>query len=152
MPLSININELINGSTVEWERIEFKEGFNPEIILHTICAFANDFHNLGGGYIVIGFAEENGRPVFPPAGIDPDSIDAIQKKLLNLVLSNDRFLIFPWVNVPNLASKVLSIATKQVGDDWVQIYGYRPVLIETFVDTSRYEGKSYQAAKHSASG
>ncbi len=69
-----------------------------------------------------------------------------RKKLLNLILSNDRFLIFPWVNVPNLASKVLSIATKQVGDDWVQAYGYRPVLIETFVDTSRYAGKSYQAA------
>jgi hypothetical protein len=69
-----------------------------------------------------------------------------KKKLLHLILSNDRFLIFPWVNVPNLASKVLSIVTKQVGDDWVQAYGYRPVLIETFVDTSRYSGKSYQAA------
>ncbi len=42
MPLPINIHELIHGSTVEWERIEFKEGWNPEIILHTICAFAND--------------------------------------------------------------------------------------------------------------
>ena len=36
MPLPINIHELIHGSTVEWERIEFKEGWNPEIILHTI--------------------------------------------------------------------------------------------------------------------
>lgn len=36
MALPINIHELIHGSTVEWERIEFKEGWNPEIILHTI--------------------------------------------------------------------------------------------------------------------
>ncbi|MGP8322354.1 MAG: IS4 family transposase [Methanosarcinaceae archaeon] len=69
-----------------------------------------------------------------------------RRKLLHLILSNNRFLIFPWVNVPNLASKILSIATKQIGDDWVHTYGYRPVLIETFVDTSRYSGKSYQAA------
>ena len=42
MALPININELINGQTVEWERIEFKEGWNPEKIIRTICAFAND--------------------------------------------------------------------------------------------------------------
>lgn len=58
MPLPININQLINGSTVEWERIEFKEGFNPLVILHTICAFANDINNWGGGYLIIGIAEE----------------------------------------------------------------------------------------------
>jgi len=45
MPLPININQFIHGSTVESERIEFKEGFNPEIILHTITAFANDVNN-----------------------------------------------------------------------------------------------------------
>jgi len=46
MPLPININELIHGSTVEWERIEFKEGWNPEIILHTICSKPSDFTNI----------------------------------------------------------------------------------------------------------
>ena len=51
LALPISINELLHGNTVEWERIEFKEGWNPEDILHTMCAFANDFHNLGGGYI-----------------------------------------------------------------------------------------------------
>ena len=53
MPLPINIHELLRGKSVEWERLEFKEGWNPLGMLHTICAFANDFHNLGGGYIVI---------------------------------------------------------------------------------------------------
>jgi hypothetical protein len=56
MPLPINITNLLSGAPVEWERLEFKEGWNPLPVLHTLCAFANDFHNLGGGYIVIGVA------------------------------------------------------------------------------------------------
>ena len=53
MGLPINIDELIHGHTVEWERLEFKGGWNPEDVIHTICAFANDIHNWGGGYIII---------------------------------------------------------------------------------------------------
>ena len=44
MPLPININEILKGRLVEWERLEFKKGWNPEAVLHTLCAFANDFH------------------------------------------------------------------------------------------------------------
>lgn len=84
MALPININELINGSTVEWERIEFKEGWNPEIILHTICAFANDLNNWGGGYLLLGICEENGRAVLPPKGLDINELDNIQKKIHEL--------------------------------------------------------------------
>jgi len=69
-----------------------------------------------------------------------------RKKLLSLILSNDRFLIFPWVKVPHLASHALSLATNQIADDWVHVHGYRPVLIETFVDPTRYSGTCYQAA------
>ena len=47
---------------MEWERLEFKRGWNPEAVLHTLCAFANDFHNLGGGYIFLGIADDNGSP------------------------------------------------------------------------------------------
>ena len=82
--LPINLADLLRQRTVEGERIEYKTGWNPESVLHSICAFANDFHNLGGGYIIIGVEERNGRPVLPPKGIHPDSIDAIQKELLNL--------------------------------------------------------------------
>jgi hypothetical protein len=84
MSLPININELLRGKSFEWERLEFKEGWNSLGTLHTICAFANDFHNLGGGYIVVGVGEKNGQPVLPPKGLDPGSIDAIQKEILNL--------------------------------------------------------------------
>ncbi len=69
-----------------------------------------------------------------------------RQKLLHLILSNNRFLIFPWVDVSNLASHILSLATKQIKDDWLNVHGYRPVLIETFVDTTKYSGTCYQAA------
>jgi len=69
-----------------------------------------------------------------------------REKLLHLVLCQNRFLIFPWVSVSNLASKILSLATKRVGDDWVRIHGYRPVLLETFVDPTKFSGTSYRAA------
>jgi len=84
IPLPINIHELLHGKSVEWERLEFKSGWNPLAVLKTICAFANDFHNLGGGYIVIGVAEENSRPILPPKGIDAAKADKIQKELLKL--------------------------------------------------------------------
>jgi len=82
MALPINIDDLINCRVVESERIEFREGWNPERTLRTICAFANDFNNWGGGYIIIGINEKNGRPNLPPVGIEIDSIDKIQRDLL----------------------------------------------------------------------
>ena len=54
MSLPINIEALITKNVIESERIEFKQGWNPQVILHSICAFANDFNNLGGGYLVVG--------------------------------------------------------------------------------------------------
>ena len=72
--------------------------------------------------------------------------DPHRQKLLHLVLSNDRFLIFPWIAVPNLASHALALATARIADDWVQAYGYRPVLIETFVDPTHFAGTCYRAA------
>ncbi|MCR5337508.1 MAG: putative DNA binding domain-containing protein [Lachnospiraceae bacterium] len=83
MALPVNIDDLIHQRKVERTRIEYKADWNPEPILHTITAFANDFDNMGGGYILIGVEEENGRPVLPLKGLDPDSLDGIQLDLLN---------------------------------------------------------------------
>jgi hypothetical protein len=69
-----------------------------------------------------------------------------QEKRLHLVLNNNRFLIFPWVKVKNLASKVLSLVNRQIADDWMTHHGFRPVLMETFVDPEKYTGKCYQAS------
>jgi len=84
MTLPINIDELLRGQIVEWERLEFKKGWNPEEIIHTICAFANDINNWGGGYLIIGLEENKGQPIFPPIGISSHKVDEIQKELVNL--------------------------------------------------------------------
>jgi hypothetical protein len=65
---------------------------------------------------------------------------------LNWVVTNTRFLIFPWVRIRNLASKALALAAARIPGDWQQRYGYRPVLLETFVEAERYRGTCYQAA------
>lgn len=44
--LPLDIDALLHSHAVEWERLEFKAGWNPLDVLHTISAFANDFHNL----------------------------------------------------------------------------------------------------------
>jgi len=62
------------------------------------------------------------------------------------VILNSRFVILPTVDVPNLASHVLSRALEQVAPDWERRYGQRPVLVETFVDPERFRCSSYQAA------
>lgn len=81
--LPINLHDLLRQRTVEGERIEYKAGWNPDATLRTVCAFANDFANLGGGYVVIGQdCDANGQPVFPPVGLADHLLDKIQQELL----------------------------------------------------------------------
>jgi len=84
MALPVNINELLHGHTVEWERLEFKGGWNPEDVIHTMCAFANDIHNWGGGYIIVGIDEHKGQAVFPPRGLEQNQLDPTQAEITNL--------------------------------------------------------------------
>ena len=72
--------------------------------------------------------------------------DQSYKKHLERVVNNNRFLILPWVKVTNLASKVLSMACRQLPVRWQRHHGYRPVLMETFVDPSQFNATSYRAA------
>ena len=69
-----------------------------------------------------------------------------RKARLNLIVNNSRFLIFPWVHIKNLASKALSLAVKQVQEDWLREYCYAPVLLETFVDLAHFKGTCYKAS------
>jgi len=64
---------------------------------------------------------------------------------LHLVANNVRFLIFPWVQVPNLASHVLGKNLRRLNRDWEQRYAHRVLLAETFVDGERYRGTCYRA-------
>ena len=84
MGIPINIDDLLSRRVIESARIEFKANWNPESSLHTICAFANDIDNWGGGYIVIGIEERDGAPRLPVSGITKGSIDGISKELLNI--------------------------------------------------------------------
>ena len=79
-----NIEDLIRCRVIESDRVEFKSDWNPTPIIHSICAFANDIDNVGGGYIVIGVEEKNGSPVIPIKGIEQERIDGILKELIGL--------------------------------------------------------------------
>ena len=112
MAIPINIDDLINKRIVESARIEFKSDFNPTAVIHSICAFANDIDNLGGGYIVLGVEEKDGSPVFPIKGIEQERIDGILKELVGYcrcieplynpvvepILYNDVYVIVIWVS------------------------------------------------------
>lgn len=65
---------------------------------------------------------------------------------MHRIVNNARFLILPWVRSKGLASKILGRIARQLPHDWQQRYGYRPVLLETFVQSDRFRGTSYKAA------
>ena len=81
--LPFNLDDLLHCRGVESERVEFKATWDPRTtgpqVLRTICAFANDFHNLNGGYVVIGVDERDGRGRLPPRGLSEAQVDAAQK-------------------------------------------------------------------------
>lgn len=82
MAIPIGINALLAGGIIESERIECKESWSAATSLKTICAFANDIDNWGGGYIVIGIREDpdgSKRPV----GVPAERVDSTLKDILN---------------------------------------------------------------------
>ena len=112
MAIPININDLIDCRVVESNRVEFKSDWNPTPIIHSICAFANDIDNVGGGYIVVGVEEKDGTPVLPVKGIPQERVDGILKELIGLchmieplyypvvepVLFQGKYIIVIWVS------------------------------------------------------
>lgn len=83
MALAVNINALLNKQKIESNRIEFKKGWNPASIYHSICAFANDFDDLGGGYIIVGVDTDDttGMAIRPVEGIPIERIDGILQEM-----------------------------------------------------------------------
>lgn len=69
-----------------------------------------------------------------------------REKQLRFVINNARFLILPWVHSKNLASKILGLMARKLPHHWQEQYGYKPVLLETFVDSQRFLGTCYKAA------
>jgi len=75
-----------------------------------------------------------------------------KEKNLHFVVNNTRFLILPWVSVKCLASKILSLNTKRIADDWLNIYNHSLYLLETFVEKDRFKGTCYKAANWICTG
>ena len=81
--LPISIYDLLYYRGVEAARVELKSSWNEgptaQQVLRTICAFANDYYNVNGGYIVLGIEERDGVAQLPPKGLDPSMLERIQR-------------------------------------------------------------------------
>lgn len=118
MILHINIEDLLEKRKIESNRIEFKKGWNPTKIYQSICAFANDFDNIGGGYILVGVEEENGIAKRPVCGVSPKELDKIMKAMIGY---NNKLLPY-YLPHPS----VEEVDGKQVLAIWVPAGDSRP--------------------------
>jgi len=135
MALPINIEELLKREKVESTRVEFKKGWNPTDIYHSICAFANDLDNLGGGYVLVGAEEENGIAKRPIIGIPTEQLDKIQQQMVGF---NNLFAPYylPRVSVEEVDGKNL-IAI------WVPVGVNRPYSIRMDVTNSKDKREAF---------
>jgi len=78
--------------------------------------------------------------------------DSQRQARLPWVVNNDRFLLLPWVEAPNLASWVLSRCVRRLPSDWQRIYQQDLVLVETFIEKGRFRGSCYAAANWTCIG
>jgi ATP-dependent DNA helicase RecG len=114
--LYVNVHELIARHGTEFDRLEFKASWSEPTklqVMHTICAFANDYSNTNGGYVVVGVETVSGRPVLPPVGLRPDTIESIMHEVRGIcnrivppvapvvkpVVVDERSVIVIWVPV-----------------------------------------------------
>lgn len=72
--------------------------------------------------------------------------DGARRQQLHRVIDNSRFLILPWVQGKNLASRILATCIRRLPELWEERYHYRPLLLETFVEKQRFTGACYKAA------
>lgn len=129
--------------------------------MQRIATFLNDEHYLGAGRQVgrtlVQIVHHRERwaaiVVWGPAAmklIDRDEwIGWTQRQRaerLGLVVQNRRFLVLAQTRMPNLASRAMGLALRQLPDQWQEKHGYRPLLAETFTDIESFEGTCYKAS------
>ncbi|MCD8205107.1 MAG: putative DNA binding domain-containing protein, partial [Clostridia bacterium] len=134
MELEISVEDLLTAHRVESNRIEFKASWNPDDIYHTICAFANDFDNIGGGYVVIGVEANDGYAIRPVKGVDEKDIDLIQREIVgynHLIVP----AYFPKIIVEEVDGRLIMVL-------WVTPGVQRPYTVPEYV-TSKKDKKSY---------
>ena len=126
------------------------------------------FNSLIGAYHYLGYqqptgaqlkylASYQGQPIgclsFGPAAFKVAPRDefigwpaSLRQERLPWLVNNDRFLILPWVEVPHLASFLLSGCLRRLRADWQCTYGHDLALVETFIQRDRFDGRCYAAA------
>lgn len=143
MALFTDINDLLNKRKVEDNRIEFKRGWNPENIYHSICAFANDIDNLGGGYILVGVEEENGVAQRPVLGLPESQIDAIQKAMHGFNQKINPYYL-PRTSVENVDGKYVLVI-------WVPTGVNRPYSVPVNINTKGFSKEEFYIRSGSTS-
>ena len=137
--LPVNVDHLLRHRGVESERVEFKASWDENTtgpqVLRTICAFANDYHNLNGGYVVIGVDERDGRAALPPAGLSASQAEAAQRWIrghcnrldptYQPVLSpervGDRIVLVVWAPASDMRPHRAPSAADEPGRYWVRL-------------------------------
>jgi ATP-dependent DNA helicase RecG len=157
MRIMTNIETLLYGNVIELDRVEFKTTWDPEISLKTICAFANDINNWGGGYLVIGVATQDGVPIRPLQGIPIEKVDGYQKDILNkckLILPNYMPIVeavdyggkkFIIVSAPGGNVRLYSSPKTMAKDNKEQIYFIRK-MSSTIAPSEEEKRKLYDLA------
>ena len=135
MALPVNIEELLSKHKIESNRIEFKRGWNPEKIYRSICAFANDFDNLVGGYILVGVEEDQGVAKRPVRGLDVSDIDGILKDMVGF---NNK--IYPYY-LPR--TEIAEIDNQNILIIWVPSGVNRPYSVAENVLSPKSVSKHY---------
>ncbi|MCP4219860.1 MAG: hypothetical protein GY765_34830, partial [bacterium] len=118
--LPVNLDFLIHRQTVEDDRVEFKKTWDEQIkgnTIRTICAFANDFYNNNGGYIILGIEEEKGSPVLPPRGLEGLNLDEIQKEIIGSCKSGISPDYLPRVYIEKYMEKTIIVIMAPAGDN-----------------------------------
>lgn len=144
MALHINLEDLLSARTVESDRIEFKEGWNPDATYRSICAFANDFDNTGGGYILIGVAENpvTKTAVRPVIGLTTSEIAEIQKDMIGF-----NNLVKPYY-APRLF--IEDVDGKRIIVLWVLAGNERPYEVPETI-TAKHKTRKYFIRKYASS-
>ena len=137
--LPVNLDALLHCRSVESERVEFKASWDPHTTgfqtLRTICAFANDYHNLNGGYVVIGVGERAGRAALPPPGLSAGEVESAQKwicgncnrldppyqPLLSPEIVGNRHILVVWARASEMRPHRAPGTDKGPGRYWIRL-------------------------------
>lgn len=150
--------ELVQGRIDQWGNISINKVSRAQVKVWN--EYVGRYHYLGyktpfglhQRYFIVSGQRILGCMLYAPAAWALECRDkwigwTYKQKERNLyrVISQSRFLILPWIQIKNLATHALSLSIKQIGEDWHERFGYKPVLLETFVDEGKFKGTSYRA-------